>query len=49
MMADFEGRVSGVAGDALLYLGPASTLTNRQNLAIITSIPVFGGRSSGDL
>jgi hypothetical protein len=28
MMADFEGRASGVAGDALLYLGPASTLTN---------------------
>jgi hypothetical protein len=27
MMADFEGRVSGAAGDALLYLGPASTLT----------------------
>lgn len=27
MMANFEGRVSGIAGDALLYLGPASTLT----------------------
>ena len=27
MMADFEGRVSDVAGDTLLYLGPASTLT----------------------
>jgi hypothetical protein len=26
-IADYEGRASGVSGDALLYLGPASSLT----------------------